>query len=262
MKSLIVSIAAVALFAGATSAAPAANTAYTGTWKIDYAKSKLTGATFTYAAMPGGKIKYSNGASTTYVFACDGKPYQTIPGETVTCPKAGPMGYTLTYVTKGKPEGTETDTVTDGGKMLTIVNHDTFATGKSRTTSTVFTRVGPGAGPIGMWKSAKTHSSSPTTFTLTAAPTTIDYLAKLSDTKVSLKLDGTKSPVMGPSVPPGIFVVVRSAAPTKFAFSEFVGGKETGESTWDLSSDGKTLSWTSWTPGKKSEATVAVYEKQ
>jgi hypothetical protein len=163
MKSVILSIAAAALFAAATQHAQASDSAYDGTWKIDVAKSKLTGATFTYASSPAGKIRYSNGSSASYVFACDGKPYPTIPGETVTCSKGGETGYSLAYSTKGKLEGTEIDTVSGGGKMLTIVNHDVYANGKTGTTTTQYVRVGAGTGPIGEWRSAKTHSSSPQT---------------------------------------------------------------------------------------------------
>jgi hypothetical protein len=262
MKTSTVSIAAAALFAATTALSPASDSAYDGTWKIDLAKSKLTGNTFTYAAAAGGKVRYSNGSSASYVFACDGKPYPTIPGETVTCSKGGAMGYSLAFTTKGKLEGTETDTVAGDGKMLTIVNHDTYGNGKTATTTTQFVRVGSGTGPIGEWKSAKTHSSSPNAFTLAATPTTMNYEAKLSGTKVVLKLDGTKSPIVGATVPPGLFVIVKSAGPTTFSFAVLAGGKETGDSTWTLSSDAKTLSWTSWVPGKKAEATTAVYEKQ
>jgi hypothetical protein len=262
MKSIILSIATTALFAATAQLAQASDAAYSGTWKIDVAKSKLTGATFTYAASPGGKIRYSNGSSATYLFACDAKPYPTIPGETVTCSKGGPSGYTLAYMTKGKLEGTEVDTVSGGGKMLTIVNHDVYANGKTRMTTTQFVRVGPGTGPIGAWKSAKTHSNSPATFTLAATPTVINYESKLSGTKVVLKLDGTKSPLVGANVPPGLFVIVKASGPSGFTFAVLAAGKETGDSTWTLSNGGKTLSWTSWVPGKKAEATTAVYEKQ
>jgi hypothetical protein len=40
-----------------------------------------------------------------------------------------------------------------------------------------------------------------------------------------------------------------------------LGGKTYGEGEMSVSADGKTLTNTDWVPGKKSEASVAVYVK-
>lgn len=260
MKAFLVSFAMAALVVSVGSASRAADSPWSGTWKLDNAKSKLTGTTFTYAAAAGGKMTFSDG-STSFTFACDGKPYQTIPGEAVTCTKSGSTTYAFSYTDNGKASGTETDIISANGSTYASVALSKDAHGDSHATKSEFTRIGTGDGLVGTWKSTKTQSSTPETFTLAATATTISYSNPFK-ADVAMRLDGTPSALTGPTVPKNIVLVTKPAGPSKINFVIRVGGKITNYSTWTVSADRKTLTWIGWSPGKKNEATSAVYEKQ
>src|SRR5215469_12223500 len=69
----------------------AAGSSWDGTWKMNVAKSKFTGDTFTITAK-GNMMNLSNG-TVAYDFACDGKAYPTIADRTVTCSGSPAAGY-------------------------------------------------------------------------------------------------------------------------------------------------------------------------
>jgi hypothetical protein len=208
-------------------------------------------------------MQYSNGSADVYTFACDGKPYPTIPGSTVTCSQAASGAYSFSYATNGKTTTTTTTTISADGNSLGEVQLVTYPDGTTRTINTTSSRVGTGTGLAGTWKSVKTSSNSPTLFTLSATPTTVTYTSKLSGATVAINLDGTtQAALTGPNVPPNLFLIGKAAGASEVDFTEMIAGKDAYEATWVLSSDGTTLTWTGWAHGKKDEATVAVYEKQ
>jgi hypothetical protein len=106
---------------------------FLGTWKIDRAKSSLTGDTFSYASAPGGKLAFSYGTASHYTFACDGATFKTdIAGYTGTCTKTGPLTYAFTSSANGKLTDKDTVTVSADGKTLTWTSQ---APGNSPTTA-------------------------------------------------------------------------------------------------------------------------------
>src|ERR1700760_1057145 len=103
----------------ALSAAPclAAATSWDGTWKMNVAKSKFTGDTFTITAK-GNMMKFSAGV-VPYDFAWDGKAYPIIADRTITCTGSPATGY---------------DYVTKAGNNVLSKSHRTFsADGKTMT---------------------------------------------------------------------------------------------------------------------------------
>src|ERR1700719_3316258 len=69
---------AVALLAVPALSAAAANDPWTGTWKLDPAKSHFTGDTFTYSKLANGLMHYSNGSTQGFDFGIDGKEYSAV----------------------------------------------------------------------------------------------------------------------------------------------------------------------------------------
>jgi hypothetical protein len=83
MNKLLGCACAAVLLLTAVAPCFAADAAWTGTWKMNPAKSKMTGDTFTIVAKPGGMLRMESTVS--YDFACDGKPYPTLADRTVSC---------------------------------------------------------------------------------------------------------------------------------------------------------------------------------
>jgi hypothetical protein len=91
LKLPIYWICVAALLATSTSPALANNASWNGTWKLDRAKSQMTGDTFTYSMNATGTIRFSNGGPITYNFACDGKDYTSVDSYTIACKKVSDM---------------------------------------------------------------------------------------------------------------------------------------------------------------------------
>ena len=68
---------ACALLALVAGTAAAADSPWNGTWKLDAAKSHLTGQTFTYSKGPGEMLHYEDGSTASFDFGLDGKEYKS-----------------------------------------------------------------------------------------------------------------------------------------------------------------------------------------
>ena len=104
-KRLYCVCAALALVA-APCVAAASN--WDGTWKLDPAKSKMTGSTVTITqndnmyTLDTGSFKFS--------FGCDGKDYHVLPDRTISCTGSG-NSYTLVEKINGKVDATVKRTI-------------------------------------------------------------------------------------------------------------------------------------------------------
>jgi hypothetical protein len=75
-------------------------------------------------------------------------------------------------------------------------------------------------------------------------------------------VDGTPSPVQGPSEPEGATIAFKQLTPNKVEWTYAVKSTVLQKGVDSVSSDGKSLTSVSWAPGKESEKTSEVYDKQ
>ena len=73
--------------------------------------------------------------------------------------------------------------------------------------------------------------------------------------------DGTPAPMKGPTVPPGAMASYKAVGANTWDYFITVGGKPFDKGMLVVSPDGHTLTDTSWTPGRESEKSMAVYAK-
>jgi hypothetical protein len=156
MKRLLGYVAVVLLAALASTPAFAQDNPALGTWKLNVAKSKFTGApapkelTRTLAA-DGDSVKYTfagtagDGSSVAYSFTLkyDGKEYPvegTTPGgfDQIAITKVNANTYTVVQKRGGKQAGTGKVTVSKDGKTTTVVLKYTGSDGKSAGTTSLY----------------------------------------------------------------------------------------------------------------------------
>jgi hypothetical protein len=118
-------------------------------------------------------------------------------------------------------------------------------------------------GLVGKWKSTKVNISVPDTMVV-SSPSEGVLRWEYPHDKATMegKLDGTDLPSTGPQVPDGVTQAFKVLSPGKLSYTVKVKGKTEGLGVQTLSGDGKTLTDVSWSPGKESEKSTAVYEKQ
>jgi hypothetical protein len=257
MKSrLFCACAALALVA-----APclAAGSSWDGTWKLNVAKSKFTGDTFTVEAK--GDMMHLSDGTVSFDFACDGKAYMIIADRSWTCTGSPTAGYDFITKAGDKVLSKSHRSFSADGKTMTIHGTEMRPDGSTPEFTDVYKRESGTSGLVGKWMNVKSQATADTMVIETKA----DWI-KVSSPEykesVEGKIDGSGLPVTGANVPPGVTQSFKAEGTNKLRYSEMYNGKVLREGTQTLSADGKTLVDESWAPGKMSEKSTAVYERQ
>src|SRR5580658_2449773 len=235
----------------ALAAAPCfgAGPSWDGTWKLNEAKSKMTGSTVTITQ--NGNMYTVDSGTFKFSFACDGKDYNVLPDRTISCSGSG-NSYTLVEKVNGTLYATIKRQISADGNTLTDVTTGKRPDGTAFTDHETDTRVGGGSGMAGTWKATAVKNSAPGVFILKVNGDVLHYENPGYKETSDAKLDGTPAPIMGPDAPAGLTVSNKSDAPNKVTTVVYLNGKELGRDVMTLSADGKMITDVSWTPGKES----------
>lgn len=257
MKSRFLFMCAAVALAAAPCVAAASS--WDGTWKLNEAKSKMTGQTVTLTK--NGNMYTVDTGTLKFNFACDGKDYNVLPDRTVSCTGSG-RSYTMVEKIKGNLYATTKREISADGKRMTDVTDGRRPDGTTFTDHETDTRVGSGSGLAGTWRSTAVKSSAPGVMVLKVNGDVLHYENPGYKSTSDAKLDGTPAPIKGPTAPAGLTTWNKAQGPNKVESAVLLNGKEVGRDVMTLSADGKTITDVSWTPGKESEKQTYVYEKQ
>jgi len=252
-----------AFLCATTGFAVAAENPWVGTWKLDPAKSHFTGDTFTYSKTPRGMMHYSDGSTTSYDFGIDGKEYKTPYDRTVVWTAAGPEAWDSTTTMNGKVLSKNHRVLSDNDKAMTMTITGTKPDGTSFHDSAVYTRVTGTKGLEGKWRSTKVDISAPDSYVISETSPSV-YKWTIPSYKASFegKADGTDRPLSGPTIPSGLTLSWKQDSPIKMTYTEKINGKPDAIGVQTMAADKKSFTEVSWTPGKESEKSTAVYVKQ
>jgi hypothetical protein len=261
MKLSIYCICVAVLLAAWAPPALASNAAWNGTWKLNRTKSQMTGDTFTYSMNANGMIRYSNGGTFTYDFACDGKEYTTIANFSTVCKKVSDTAYDFTNKQNGKVQSTDQVVISNNGKAMTDTGKTTRPDGTTSTSVDTYERVSGTSGLAGEWKHLNVESTAPGLMTISISGTTLTQRNPAYKTSVTAKLDGSDAPLTGPTVPAEVTVSFKPLGSQQIYSVTKFKGNVIAEDTMTLSADGTTITDVSSTPGQSAKQTY-VYEKQ
>lgn len=254
---ILVGVMAGLLAAGA---AEAATSPFTGSWKMDVAKSQLAGDTVTYTKTATG-FESSAGAI-TYKFAIDGKDYPTLGDRTTAWAKAPDGGWDMTVKASGKVLTTAHRTLSADGKTLTTTYTEHRPDGSTVTEKDVYQRVTGTSGLAGKWKDVKVDAVADAMSITVAAPGTFKIDTPAFKQTIAGKTDGSPVTVTGPTIPPGASATFKAKGAAEWDYAYKLKDKPLAEGIMKVSADGKTLTDTSWSAGKPAEKSVSVYLKQ
>jgi hypothetical protein len=246
----------------ALAAAPcfAAGQSWDGTWKLNEAKSKLTGETMVLEDKGNGMIHVSGG-SVTFDYACDGKAYPTLADRTLTCTGTQAAGWE--HVTKvGDKVLTQSHwALSADGKTITIKGKEARPDGSTADYTEVWKRESGTGGVVGTWKSVKADEGSDS-MTIETKGDWIKIYDPAYKSTVEGKMDGSNLALKGPTAPAGLWQTFKPDGPNKLHYTVKLNDKVLSEGVQTLSADGKTLTDENWAPGKMNEKSVQVYERQ
>jgi hypothetical protein len=261
MKTTLVLCSMLALQAGS---AFAADSPWSGTWKIDPAQSHFTGDTFTLTQGPGNTLHFADGSTASYDFGIDGKEYKTWANRTTTWTAVGNNAWDIVIQADGKVLAKSHRELSADGKTMTVISTGTRPDGVAFRDQVVYERVSGTAGLIGTWRSSKvSEPNGPREFVISSpAPGVLHYDVPDMKATAEGRTDGSDNPLTGPDVPPGTTISFKMLSPTKIRYVMKIKGKTDNMGEQTLATDGRSFSDVNWNPGKENEKLTGVYLKQ
>ncbi len=260
-RTLLLLVSGVALFAAPVCWGAASP--WDGTWKLNQAKSKMTGDVFTLTSLPNGGFHLSTPSkSFEYDYTCDGKDYPVVSGRTGTCMKIDETHYDMAGKMNGEPDWHGTSVISEDGKQMTNTAYVHRPDGTDSVDKNTYERVGTGTGRAGTWRNVKSSASVADVLTISLAGDTMRSEMPAYKMVMTAKLDGSLATLEGPTVAKDFTIRVTADSPTKLHYVEAFNGKTMAEGTQTVSADGKTLVEVEWEPGGTGEKQTYVYEKQ
>ena len=233
---------------------------FVGKWKLDPSKSEFSGPTMKIEKT-GKKYRFSAGGD-SYTFETNGKEQPSLYGRVVSWKQVDPNTWERTTKMRGNVLNESTLTTSADAKSLTETTKGTRPDGEAFESTTVYDRVGEGSGPLGTWKSKSVKMSAPASFDIGENGTDgIAFNIPAMKAQCLLKFDGKDYPAAGPTVPEGLTLAATKAGDRAFTLTQKIKGKPLFKSTYEVSTDGKTLT-TTGSPVAVNEPTKAVYDRE
>jgi len=236
----------------------AADATYLGKWKLNPAKSQLTGETVSIEQSPSGGMRYVS-AETAYDFKLDGKEYPTPGGSMAAWKEAGPDTWDVTIKTNGQLVATIQLTVK--GDTLTSMAHRPKAGGGMLMDTSTLKRVSGGPGIVGKWKSTEVKQSASALEISSDGPDSLTLTVPEFGLACMAKFDGKDYAMTGPQAAPKEKYSFKKTGANSFQMTEKIDGKAVYVDKFTVSADGKTLT-DDGTPISRKEPTKAVYDRQ
>lgn len=239
MNSRVVKLSLISILSCATTLALAQNP-FAGTWKVDYSKSHVTGQTISFTPEAGGKV-HVTAPNETYTFKPDGADTKNSFGDTVQWKQIDDNTW-KEFTKEGSMVVTDTWTLGSDGKTLQDSVSGTRPNGQEMNETETYTRITPGKGFFGKWRSAKIENSTPTSAQIEAnGDNGIIWHIPEIKASVNLTFDGKEAAPTGPTVPDGLTLAATKIGPRSFELTEKVKGKIIFRGRYTVSADGKTM---------------------
>jgi len=255
MKSLTRTLLAAAIL---VTSVTAAEPPYVGTWKINTAKTSLTGDTVTIGPAAGGMLQFSS-QGFAYTFKLDGKDYPMPSGGTTAWSQTSATIWDVANRLNGKVTNTYHLVLT--GDTLAVNGLTMKPDGGTMAFSSSYKRVSGGPGFAGKWMS-----------TSVKMPVTVLEIASSGANGVSLKddtgpvvngqFDGRDNAAQGMMTGTKSTYSLRKISASSFELTSKLDGKPMYVDVYSVSADGKTLTIDGTPVNAKTETYKLVFDRQ
>ncbi len=231
---------------------------WNGTWKLNPTKSSYQGQVMTISISADGEYRFDENSSHT--LRCDGKDQAVGNNRTVTCVKNGSAALDITLKENGvKTRATHDELSTDGKVFTTTVTR--FEPNRPAVTSQiVFTRLSGFNDFAGEWRDTS-YFQQHADMTLKLDKQTLHINYPSAGQYVDAPLNGVEATVRGPNALEGATLAVKPAGNREFRIETMLHRKVFTQGSLKLSSDGKIITQSSWTPDRPADKSTLVYER-
>lgn len=247
-------------FALILSSALQATNPFVGKWKIDEAKSHVTGSIDSVKASGPNSWEFQYG-SFSWTVRADGTDQPT-PFGTTALKVLNPTTWRFTNKSNGKPTLTETWVLSADNQTMTRTYVVKNENGKRSRSSATMKRNTGTAGFEGIWET--TASQLPFT-EIDIEPNGDDGItvhAPVDGTTYSLKFDGKDYPEQGPRIPAGMTVSAKMTGARTVHATTKLNGKVFDNEDWEVSADGMTYTYTQHDAGTDNPAVIILHRSE
>lgn len=235
---------------------------FVGTWVYNLKKSPQPTITFTIRDLGENGISLTGSTNRTIILKADGKPVNAPAGGTVSLRKISET--TWEEIRTDPDRLVRTFSVSPDDKVMTLVDSYAFVDGTGRKDTTRYSRLSPGKGIFGEWRSIsiqRQESGGP--LKLVIQPYGRNGLSILFPgySRVDMNLDGKVYPVKGPGILRPTASGGERVNPRLLRLESHIEGKLDEREEFRISDDGKTLTGIS-RPATSSVVFTNVYDRQ
>lgn len=236
IKSLLASLIAVGIGPSALASSP-----FDGTWTVNVGKSHRNPETLSWEDAENGRLKFTN-PNGSYTFEPDGQMFNTPFGDQQSFKEIGKGVYNIVTKQNGILRGTETIRLSPDGNSFSLEIKGTTLSGQTFDNHSTYTRMSPGSGLIGEWRSSTVAKASPNTLTIRTSGNS-DVTLTLSALKATIngKWDGRPYPVQSPVAPKGATATLNRTGPAGFELDLDVGAMRVESDRFTLGSDDREM---------------------
>lgn len=254
MKQGARAIAAVLVVAPVLAADPA----YVGKWKVNPAKSVVTGDTVTIESTAGGMMQFSS-QGVVYTFKTDGKEYPMPNGGTTAWTATSATVWDVTNRLNGKV--TNTYHLVLNGNALAVSGKAMTPDGKSLDFTSSYKRLSGDPGFAGRWTSTEVKMPMLTLDITTSGENGVSITDDTGSISAG-QFDGKDNAARGPLVSAKNSFTFEKLTQSSFRVTNKLAGKAMYVEVYTVSADGKTLTISGTPSNAKSETYKIVLDKQ
>ena len=236
----------------------AADSPFNGTWKLNLAKSQMSGQTLTITKTAIAGVMHFDMQGFGYDFDATGKEFPTPDGGTSAWKQVNATTWDAVNKANGKVVATYHIVV--NGDAMTVVMKATPPGGSPVEQNMSAKRASGGPGILGVWKTGETKGAA--TSLAIAIDATNGIKLSYPEFQISCtgKFDGKDYPIVGAGANLKQSLVFEKINATSFKMTTKIDGKPFYVDTFVISADGKTLT-DNGMPVNANEPIKSVYEK-
>jgi hypothetical protein len=226
----------------ASTIVPAADDTFVGTWVYNIEKSPKPTITFTIKDLGANRISLTGSTNKTIILKADGKPVNVPSGGTGSLKRLSDTKWEEIRIYRDTL--VRTLSVSADDKTMMLVDVYTFVDGVGRKDITKYSRISPGKGLFGEWRSiSMENKQSGEPSKLIIEPYSKNGLSFSFPrySRVDMNFDGKMYPVKGPGIPKPTASSGKRAGPHVLQLESHVDGKVDEKEELRLSDDGKTM---------------------
>ncbi|MGA2131613.1 MAG: hypothetical protein ABSH50_04795 [Bryobacteraceae bacterium] len=239
----------------------AAGNPFVGKWKLNPAKSKLTGQSDSVQSVGPNAYKFTYGAF-SWTLTANGKDQPWPLGGSVILTAVAASTWKFTYQFNGRVASIDHWWLSPDGKSMIRAREGTGEDGSAFSSETRYRRTAGEKDFAGTWRSSKITAHTPDLVIILAnGDDGITRSIPVEGSTVSLKFDGADYKVQGPRAPAGMTLAAERKGSRKIRTETKLDGKSLNTADISVSPDGRTTTVLQHDAGVL-EPYIVIYDRQ